>query len=280
MLKKLQVLVVLTCMLSYLSSAVAGTVSIGTVSARGDMRVDSYLVNGNATLFDGSVVETGQASANLRLSKGTEITMGRSSRGTLHRDRLVLQQGQSELAASSAFQVEVNGLRVTPSETSSRGAVSMQPGDTVEVAALTGSFGVTNNQGVLLATVRPGHALSFAMQTGAGSTFVGTGPVSTDGTNYFITINGAKYQITGKNLANLVGKNVKVTGTISGTTVSGAAPAAGATAVVSVATTQIVAAGVIGGTTASVIAGVAVVGGVGAGVAAGIYESAKTPASP
>ncbi len=50
MFKKLQVAAVLLCLLSY---AEAVTVSIGTASVRGDMRVDSYTVKGNATLFDG-----------------------------------------------------------------------------------------------------------------------------------------------------------------------------------------------------------------------------------
>ena len=164
MFKKLQVAAILLCMLSY---ATAGTVSIGTASARGDMRVDSYLVKGNATLFDGSVVETGQATANLRLNKGTEITMSTASRGTLHSDRLVLQQGESELAASSSFQLEANGLRVTPNEPNSRGVVSLKAGNTVEVASLNGSFGVTTDHGVLLANVRPGRVVSFAMKAGA-----------------------------------------------------------------------------------------------------------------
>ena len=123
MFKKLQVAAILLCMLSY---AAAGTFSIGTVSARGNMRVDSYTVKGNATLFDGSVVETGQASADLRLNKGTKITMSSSSRGTLYSDHLVLQQGEGELAASNSFQLQANGIRVTPNEPNSRGLVTIK----------------------------------------------------------------------------------------------------------------------------------------------------------
>ena len=176
MLRKLQVFSALLSMLSY---ATAGTVSIGTASARGDMRVDSYMVKGNATLFDGSVVETGQASADLRLDKGAQIKLSTSSRGTLYRNRLVLQQGESELAASSSFQIEASGLYVTPNEPNSRGVVSMKPGNMVEVAALTGTLGVTNDHGVLLASVRPGSAVSFAMQAGTPPmSFEGTGMVS------------------------------------------------------------------------------------------------------
>ena len=94
------------------SVGAAESISIGTVSARGDFRVDSHVVRGNATLFNGSVIETGSATADLRMGKGAAITMSANSRGTLYSDRLVLQQGESELTAPPAFQLEVQGLRV------------------------------------------------------------------------------------------------------------------------------------------------------------------------
>jgi hypothetical protein len=215
MFKKLHVAAILLCMLS---NAAAGTVSIGTASARGDMRVDSHLVKGNATLFDGSVVETGQATANLRLNKGAEITMSTASRGTLHSDRLVLQQGESELTASNSFQLEANGLRVTPNEPNSRGVVSLKSGNAVEVASLNGSFGVTTDHGVLLANVRPGRVVSFAMQVGGNlATFSGVGLVSFEnGTYYLTTAEDVKYVLTCKDLHKYVGDKVVVSGTLQG----------------------------------------------------------------
>jgi len=272
MLKKLQVIAVLMCVSSY---AGAGAVSIGTASARGDMRVDSYTVKGNATLFNGSVVETGQASADLRLAKGTEITMATDSRGTLYRDRLVLQRGKSELAATKSFQLEAIGLHVTPSAPNSRGIVSMRSAGTVEVAAVTGSFGVTNNQGILLANVRPGVPVSFAVQAGgeAAKTFTATGKVNVafDGRYYLVTKTGAKYEIRGSDLARLVGKTVKITGTIAPETAS----TAGVTAVVAVTAAQTMALGGAVATSALVVGGVAVAGG--AGIAVGVYEVNQNP---
>ncbi len=214
-LRKLQVAVILSCMLSY---AAAGTVSIGTVNARGSMRVDSYLVKGNATLFDGSVVETDQATADLRLSKGTQITMSTSSRGTLYSDRLVLQQGETELAASKPFQLQANGIHVTPSEANSRGVVSLKADHTVEVSSLSGSFGVTNDQGILLANIRPGRVLSFAMQSGANpNTFSGTGLVSLENGAYYLTTEeNTKYVLTCKDAHKFVGDKVVVSGAIQG----------------------------------------------------------------
>ena len=268
MFKKLQVAAVLLCMLSY---AAAGTVSIGTASARGDMRVDSYLVKGNATLFDGSVVETGQATANLRLNKGTEITMSTASRGTLHSDRLVLQQGESELAASSSFQLEANGLRVTPNEPNSRGVVSLKAGNTVEVASLNGSFGVTTDHGVLLANVRPGRVVSFAMQAGANpATFSGVGLVTFENGTYYLTTNeSVKYMLTCKDSHRFIGDKVVVSGTLQGGTPG---QAGGAGTMLCVKTMDINGGGGGGGggmstTTKWIIAGVIIGGGFGVGVA-------------
>ena len=263
MFKKLQVAAILLCMLSY---AAAGTVSIGTASARGDMRVDSYLVKGNATLFDGSVVETGQATANLRLNKGTEITMSTASRGTLHSDRLVLQQGESELAASSPFQLEANGLRVTPNEPNSRGVVSLKAGNTVEVASLNGSFGVTTDHGVLLANVRPGRVVSFAMQAGANpATFSGVGLVSFEnGTYYLTTDENVKYVLTCKDSHRFVGDKVVVSGTLQG---GAPGQAGGAGTMLCVKTMDINGGGGMSKGTKWLIAGIIVGGGVAVGVA-------------
>ena len=214
MLKNLQVAAILLCMLSYAS---AETVSIGTASARGDMRVDSYVVKGNATLFNGTVVETGQATADLRLDKGTQITMSTSSRGTLYRDRLVLQQGESMLAASSSFQLEANGLHVTPNMPNSRGVVSLKAGNTVEVAALNGSFGVTNDHGILVASVPAGHAALFAMQAGGenSTAYSSVGTVSYSNGHYFLTDSASeKFEITCKDLKRYVGKEVALSGTV------------------------------------------------------------------
>ena len=219
MLKNLQVAAIIICMLSYAS---AGTVSIGTVNARGEMRVDSNNVKGNATLFGGSVVETGQAAADLLLNKGAnkgvEIKLSTGSRGTLYSDHLVLHQGESELAASSQFELQANGLHVTPNEANSRGVVALKAGNTVEVASLSGSFGVTNDHGVLLANVRPGRTVSFAMQAKAiPNVFSGVGLISSENGTYFLTTDeSVKYVLTCKDVHRFVNDKVAISGTVEG----------------------------------------------------------------
>jgi hypothetical protein len=275
MFKKLQVAAILVCLLSY---AEAGTVSIGTVSARGDMRVDSNTVKGNATLFDGSVVETGQATADLRMNKGAQITMSTSSRGTLYGDHLVLQQGESELAASNSFQLQANGLRVIANEPNSRAVVSMKPGNTVEVASLTGSFGVTSEHGVLLANVRPGHSLSFAMQEGANpTTFSGVGLVSFENGTYYLTTNeDVKYVLTCKDSHRFIGDKVVVSGTISGTGAAGTMLCVKSMDINGGGGTG---AGLGGNASKWIIAGVVVGAGTGIGIAVANRNQSSNPAS-
>jgi len=273
MLKKLQVVAVLVSMLSY---AAATTVSIGSVSARGDMRVDSHMVKGTATLFDGSVVETKEATADLRLAKGAEIRMSAGSRGTLHSDGLELQQGESELKASSSFILEANGLQVTPNEQNSRGVVSMRAGNTVEVSALNGSFGVARN-GILLASVRPGRTVSFAMQAGGSPTsFSGSGIITSENGHYYITSEvGVKYEVTCKNLSKFVGTKANISGTVQAPSGQGGS----GVPVVCASSAGIHGLSGIGLGKALLISGVLVGAGVGVGVS--VYESNKSssPAS-
>jgi hypothetical protein len=260
-----------------ISVEAADSVSIGTVSARGDFHVDSHVVHGNATLFNGSLVETGTATADLRIGKGAAITMSTNSSGTLYSDRLVLHQGDTELTAPRAFHLEVDGLRVAANGPKSQGTVSLKPGNTVQVSALSGTFNVTNDHGVALASVSPGRAMTFAFQSSAiGSAFTGTGKVSFSDGHYYLTVRdtGAKYEIKGQNLAKLVGKEVTITGTVQSATAAG-----GALDLVDILSTKVLAAGLFGGTSGAIIGGVIVAASVGTAV--GIYEAnqATRPAS-
>ena len=281
MIRTIQVGVAVLSILSFtametVSVGAAESVSIGTVSARGDFRVDSHVVRGNATLFNGSVVETGGATADLRMGEGAAITMSTNSRGILYRDRLVLQQGESELTAPQAFQLQVESLRVVASGPKSQGVVSLTPNNTVQVSSLSGTFNVTNDHGLALASVSPGRAMTFAFQVNpVGSAFTGTGRVSFSNGHYYLTLKstGAKYEIQGQGLAKLVGKEVTITGTIQSATATG-----GALNVVDILTTKVLAAGLTG-TSVAIISGVVVAAGVGTAV--GVYEANQStpPAS-
>jgi len=147
----------------------------------------------------------------------------------------------------------------------------------VEVAALTGSFGVTDNRGVLLASVRPGRTMSFAMAAaGSAESITAVGMVSYENGQYYLTtVDGTKFELKGKDFKRFVDKKIIVTGTIPG----GVTPAPGMSVAISVSSILIngSTAGAISATTGWIIAGTLV--GAGTGVGVGLYE-ANQPGNP
>lgn len=290
MLNKLVALVCVMCMLSY---AHAGTLSIGTISVRGDMRIDNHLVRGDATLFNGSVIETAKASADLRLGKGDSIFLAADSRGTLYRDHLVLERGQSEVTTKSYFGIEAAGLHISPAVPNSHGVVVLQSKEKVDVAASDGEFKVTNDQGILVAIVRPGKALSLNViasgRNGAmgadPTTVIVSGVVIKENGKYFVTDSktAVRFELTGSNLDAWVDKAADISGTVSG------AEGANGAQILQVSKIENIQLGGTGGTTpgvtgmslgakAAIIGGISAAGTVVGFAAAGTFTG-TTPAS-
>ena len=175
MVRKLQILAIVLCMLEY--SASAGTSSIGTVSVHGNMTVDSYSVNSNATLFNGSVVQTDKSTAELRLGKDVSLVMGVSSSGTLFSDHMVLDRGEAQLNSTGAYQVVAQGLHVSPAADKASAIVAVLNDNSVEVAAISGEVAVKGEHGILLANVVPGKPRIFPAM-GAASAAAGAPPAA------------------------------------------------------------------------------------------------------
>jgi hypothetical protein len=276
MLKWLQAVLAMSFMATYAS---AGTTVLGTASARGDMRVDGYTVRGDATIFNGTVVETQEASARLRIGDGVDITMSKASRGTIYGNHFVLQRGQSELAAPASFEMEANGLHVATGSPNSVGVIALAPDHAVQIAALAGSLEVRDGQGLVLSNVLPGRPLTFAMQAEASTSpyyVSAVGLLDYQNGHYYITTDeNVKYELTGGDLEKFVGDKVVVTGTLN----PAVAPA-GTAGTITIKTIEINPGGPTGGITKKgkwMIIGTAL-GGAGA-VAWVIYDSEQPPAS-
>src|SRR5258707_9597456 len=64
-----------------ISSVVFGaTPAIGIVTAAGHFTIEKSQVWGNSSLFDGSTIETDQASSDLALRNGVKVQLGSNSR--------------------------------------------------------------------------------------------------------------------------------------------------------------------------------------------------------
>lgn len=250
--------------------AANGSHAIGTINAPGDLRVDGFSVPGNSTLFDGTSIQTGSASATLRLGTGTDITMASDSQGVVHRDRLVLLEGRSQLTATNApFYLEAEGLRVKPGSPDAVGVVSVGAANNVEIAALKGEFLVLDSAGLPLLHVAPGTTMALHQATSAatnGNSITEVGMVSeSKGVYYLTTSDGTKYEITGKDFHKFVDKKVVITGTLGPGIIQGES---------AIAVSQISINGAAGifATTAGKVWFVAGTAAVGTGVGVGVYE--------
>jgi hypothetical protein len=267
--------------------------SIGVIRSDGDFRVDGSMVTGNATLFEGSTIQTAAAQSKIQLSSGAEIVLAPGSRAQVYQDRTVLQQGSQSIKNSQKHLIEAGTLRISPADTHTVADIVSQDSNHVSISAREGLVDVRNGAGVLVATVHPGLALAFTTQAGGASTATKMrGCLVKKGDRYLLTDTTATVtvELQGPDVAKNVGHQVEITGSM----IPGITPAAPATQVVQVVTVDSVGiacsvpvpgavvlggGGMSTGVTVAIIAGVAAVG-ITVGLAAAGAFSGKSQVSP
>jgi hypothetical protein len=203
---------------------------IGIAMARGGFEIDKSPVLSNATVFDGSVIQTTKSSSGVRLANGVHLTLASNSRGAVYNDKFVLQFGQTEVDLGSKYQVQSGFLRIVPTSNDTRAQVQMA-GKGIQVAVVRGSVNVTNAGGILLARMVPGAALNYEQDRPAGASMPQghaqiSGTLRKQGDNYLLTDDTARvtYQLLGLVPRDKVGQTVAVSGEL----VPGQTPVAGA----------------------------------------------------
>jgi hypothetical protein len=277
--------------------------SIGVVRSDGDFQLDGSTVRGNATLFEGSTVQTDGAQSRIQLSGGAEIMLSPASRAQVYRDHTVLRQGAQSVKNGEKYVIEAATLRISPTGTHTLAEIVAKDGNRVSIAAREGSVDVWNGAGVLVATVRPGLALAFDTQAGGAPTAAKmSGCLVTKGGKYLLTdsTTNVTVELRGPDAAKNAGHRVEITGRM----IQGATPADGASQVIQVVTVDSVgaacgqllrasrgqspggsggtaggAAGLSTGAIVAIVAGVAVVGTVVGLAVAGTFSSGK-PSQP
>jgi hypothetical protein len=207
-----------TLLLSVFISAVAVAASpamgpaIGIVTASGHFTLDRSQVWGNATVFEGSVVETGSASSEVALRNGAKLQLAKDSRARILSDRVVIEKGIGQVSAPESFEVNVANLRIH-----STGRLRVNLGQTVEIAALLGSARVASASGMLLAAIPAGRVMNFSPQA-ANGTVTRTGCLLFKDNHYIMQDENTQEVVElsgGENLGAQVGNRVEVTGAAS-----------------------------------------------------------------
>jgi hypothetical protein len=269
-------------------SPAAGPV-IGMANADGSFSVDNARVFRHATLFEGNIVETTQASSMLDLTGGARIHLAAASRGQVFHDHLVLEHCASEVQGSD-YLIEALALRVSPAAPEASAKVA-RLADRIEVAALAGAVRVTNFAGVTLASLEAGRVLEFTPQpvvAAAPSTV--TGCVLKTGSAFILTdeVSGVTVEVRGSGIdfPLYVAKRVQAAGRlVFPAPVGGPAPQALSLTTIKVLDTACTAPPPLGVSQSkpgqskshAVIAGVLIT--VGAGAAAGILLTREKAAT-
>lgn len=205
----------------------AAPVAVGVIRSTGEFRLDSFLVPGNATLFEGSVVETTRASSEIRLAGGFTMTLAPESRATIYRDRTMIGQGSVLMRDSGRQMVEAQSLRVSSPAKPSLLQISISQLGHVLVFASTGEADVRTSSGAMVARVLPGNTMDFSPQAAPPDNSVKlSGCLAGKAGAYFLTDATSKItiELLGPNLGRFVDTRVEVAGAM----VPGFTPAGGA----------------------------------------------------
>jgi len=157
-LKKLpKLLVVAAVTIAYV---IAASPAIGVASAVGTFMLNSSEVEGNANLFDGSRIRTDKASSKVYLMSGAALVLGVNSAGTIYRDHFTLNQGATKVDNLTGYSIHADKYDIRQGKPSSQAIVRINQG-AVEIAALSGSLNIFDENGALLTRIGAGTASAF-----------------------------------------------------------------------------------------------------------------------
>jgi hypothetical protein len=262
---------------------------VGLVVADGQFRLDAAPAHGSATVFDGSFIETSEATSDLQLHSGVRLRLGPHTAGRVHRDRFLLEKGKVQMLKGSGYRLEALGLWIQPE---GGALVDATANSVLHVTAFEAPAHVSKAGGIAVAKVWPGKALVLEPQVaGAAAAAKLSGCLERKDGRFLLTdaTAGITVELVGTGLEPRVGDRIEITGNVE----PAAKPLPGATQVIRVVEVRVVERGgcpvppagrkpAKAGLTAkskAIIAGV-VIGGAAAGAAIAATRGPAAPVSP
>jgi len=269
----------------------AATPVIGTVISDGDFRLNGKAAQGRGSLFDGSEVRAGATPATIRLAEGAQLDLASGSQGRVFRDRVVLEQGAGQFAASPGYTLNALTLQVTPLFSRASGRVALLESNKVQLGVLTGLWRVANSNGVIVADITPGMAVDLQVpedklsnaskMKGCLRKKDGRYLLKDETTNVTVELQAADP----KTLEDEVGHHIEITGNL----LAGATPVKDATQLIQISELKRLSkrcgfpAGMLAGTgiaSAAIIAGIIIGTGAAIGTIVAVTSNPSTPVSP
>jgi hypothetical protein len=136
--------------------------SVGFVVTSGQVQVDGAIVRGNSTLFQGNLVQAGDATSDLMFPGGSNLLLQPGAAVEVFRDYGVLRHGAATERGPHAL--VAGGLKVSSLSPQGAVLVDMQDRFHFKVAAQGGAAEVRNPAGALVARLEAGRTLTFGIQ--------------------------------------------------------------------------------------------------------------------
>lgn len=134
---------------------------LGSVTARGLVRVSETPVPGMSALFSGDQVRTIAGNALIQYQDGMRVILGTESLASFSSARVELQKGQMSVRTETGKPMfAASTLRIEPTSVKSAANVTLQDRK-ASVAVTEGTFKVVDPSGVELAALRAGEARLF-----------------------------------------------------------------------------------------------------------------------
>ena len=249
----------------------AASPSIGFVAAKGSFQLDNSKVWSNATLFDGSIVETKAVPSQIHLSNGSDIQVAAQSRVRVFLGRTVLEKGTVQMQSSTEYQVEARALHMAAAASNTVAIVELRGNGRVAASASSGEILITNKDKVLVAKVTPGKVVTLEPDNAnqPGLTRI-TGCVQGERHSFLLIdrVSGVAFELRGEGVEKELGNQVAIIGTGD----SSAPKVAGASQAIKVTHVERLAAGGCKdtGTAARRLGPIGAVAGAAAGAGAGL----------
>jgi len=198
--------------------AIAAGPVIGVAVSEGALRLNQAMVQGNANVEAGSVVDSLAAQVRVRLSNGVSAWLAPHSSAQFDGQGLELRSGGGVVANSAGHPVRALGFNIRP-EGNSRAKLFIEDGQ-LQVGALSGTVRVNNRDGMLVARVVPGKALAFTPAPANDRTSTMTGTLRRQADRWILRdeLTGVESELRGESVSEFAGKRVHVTGTASAAT--------------------------------------------------------------
>jgi len=186
---------------------------LGFVYANGTYRIDGSTVRGNATVFDGSILETQESPARLQFGDGTHLWLASGSSVKFSPQVTTLLRGLVQLQGGEDHALSAGAIKVTPGPDSIVRIMLESSGGAV-VMPLGGIAKVSNARGIPVGNLAAGQAVRFAAYEGAAAAVESSGCIERRSDGFALTdsITNLTFQLEGRDLDKAAGKHIHLLG--------------------------------------------------------------------